>query len=200
MSEISSYRQRPAQAELASKLKVLAWIVSGLVLGLVMVMRRITIPLPDGVELSFLPPIHALINTLACFALVGALVAIKNGRVEAHRKFITGALALSVLFLLSYVAYHFTTPETIFGETDGVAGLSAEEKAAVGPLRSVYLALLIPHILLAGISLPFILITLIYAVTNQFEKHRRMARWVFPMWLFVAVTGPICYFMLRPYY
>ena len=200
MGEIAEYHARPAKLQLAKKLVVAAWLVSGVVLGLVMVMRRVTIDLPEGVDLSFLPPIHAAINALACVALIGALVAIKNGSVRVHQKFISAALALSVLFLLSYVAYHFTTPETIFGETDGVEGLSAAEKSAVGPWRSVYLALLIPHIILAGFSLPFILLTLVYAVTNQFEKHKRMARWVFPVWLFVAVTGPICYLMLRPYY
>lgn len=200
MSEIRDYYQRPANEPLASKLKVLAWILSGLVLGLVMIMRRVKIPLPEGVDFSFLPPIHAGINAVAAICLVGALVAIKLGKVTLHRRFIGGALILSILFLLSYVAYHFTTPETIYGETDGVEGLSDLEKSAVGVWRSVYLGMLIPHILLAAVSLPFILLTLIYALTNQFEKHKKLAVKIFPMWLFVAVTGPICYLMLRPYY
>jgi putative membrane protein len=84
------------------------------------------------------------------------------------------------------VSYHFTTPETKFGGT--------------GTLKTVYFILLISHIILAAVSFPFILFTWIYGFTNQVQKHRRMAKYVFPVWLYVAVTGPICYLMLRPYY
>ena len=110
------------------------------------------------------------------------------------------ALGLSVLFLLSYVAYHFTTPETIFGDMDHDGVLSAAERAAAGTSRTIYLVLLLSHISLAGLILPFILFTFIRAYTNQFERHRRMARWVFPLWLYVAITGPLVYWLLQPYY
>jgi putative membrane protein len=96
------------------------------------------------------------------------------------------AMVLSTLFLLCYVAYHFTTVETRYG--------------GEGALRAVYFFLLITHIIAAGVSLPLILLTFISAWTSRFGKHRSMARWVFPLWLFVAVTGPICYLMLKPYY
>lgn len=199
-SEKELFYQREGNLELAAKLKKWAWVVSGLVFGLVLLMRRVKLPVPEGFDVSFLPPVHAGINGLAAIVLIGALVAVKCGRVRLHQKLMTAALGLSVLFLLSYVTYHFTTPETVFGETDGIPGLSDAEKAAVGGKRTFYLALLLPHILLAAVSLPFILITLIYAATNQYAKHRSIARKVYPIWLFVAVSGPICYWMLRPYY
>jgi putative membrane protein len=91
-----------------------------------------------------------------------------------------------VIFLLSYVVYHITTDPTRFGGT--------------GTIRTVYFILLITHIIAAAVSLPFILFTFIAAWTNQFDKHRKLARWVFPLWLYVAVTGPVCYWMLKPYY
>ena len=109
-------------------------------------------------------------------------------------------MALSIGFLLCYVAYHFTTPETLYGDANGDGTVDAAEKAATGGMRTAYLLLLISHIVLAGVSLPFILFTFISGWTNRFAAHRRMAKWVFPVWLYVAVTGPICYWMLKPYY
>mgnify|MGYP001945594637 FL=1 len=167
---------------------------------LVGVMRRVKIPLPEGVDLGFLAPFHAGVNALTAITLVIALYFIKQKQVEAHRKTMMVALGLSVLFLLSYVAYHFTTPETIFGDLDRNGTLSAEELAAVGSTRTLYLAILLSHIVLAAVSLPFILFTFIRAYTGQFDRHRKMARWVWPIWFYVAVTGPVAYLMLMPYY
>ena len=144
------------------------------------------IPLPEGVDLGFLPTVHAILNTLVAVCLILALVMIKRGNVLLHRNLMTAALALSAVFLLCYVSYHFTTDETRYG--------------GQGTWRLVYFVLLISHIVLAAVSFPLILQTWVYSLTNQFEKHRQLARWVFPMWLYVAVTGPICYLMLRPYY
>lgn len=185
---------------LEKRLNLAAWIVTGAVLFLVGLMRRVKIPLPEGVSFDFLPPFHATVNACTAVVLLFAYYFIRKKQVEAHRKSIYVAVGLSVLFLLSYVAYHFTTPETIFGDVDGDGVLSELEKSAVGTGRTVYLIILLSHITLAGLSLPFILFTFIRAYTNQFERHRQMARWVWPVWLYVAVTGPICYFMLLPYY
>lgn len=182
------------------KLRVGAWIVTAAVLLLVGLMRQVKIPLPDGADLSFLPPFHATVNALTAAALIVAFVFIKRKQVENHRRAIYLALGLSLVFLLSYVAYHFTTPETLFGDVNGDGLVDAAEKAALGGLRTFYLVLLLSHISLAAIILPFILFTFIKAYTGQYEAHRRLARWVFPVWLYVAVTGPICYLMLAPYY
>lgn len=185
---------------LARRLHVFAWIFTAVVLLLVGAMRRVKLPLPEGWDLSFLPPFHASVNALTAVVLLLALYFIKQKNVSAHRKAIYVAMGLSVLFLLSYVAYHFTTPETIYGDVDGNGRLDEGELAAVGSARTVYLLLLLSHIVLAAVSLPFILFTFIRGFTHQVERHRRMARWVFPLWLYVAVTGPICYWMLKPFY
>ena len=185
---------------LARKLNIAAWVVTAIVLLLVGMMRRIKISLPEGWDFSFLPPFHASVNALTAVVLVLAFYFIKQKNIEAHRKAIYVAMGLSVLFLLSYVAYHFTSPEIKFGDTNLDGLVDAAEAAAVGGSRTFYLILLITHITLAGLILPFILFTFIRAYTGQIERHRKMAKWVFPLWLYVAITGPICYYMLMPYY
>jgi len=178
--------QQPANLLLARRLTIANGVLSAVVLLLVGAMRQIRIPLPEGVTFSFLPPFYSIINALVAVALVIALVMIKRGNVKAHRRAILAAMLGSLLFLVLYVVYHLTTDPTEYGGT--------------GILKTVYFVLLISHIVLAAISLPFILMTWIYGYTNQFEKHRRLAKLVFPVWLYVAVSGPICYLMLRPYY
>jgi len=185
---------------LAKKLNRAAWIITAVVLLLVGLMRRVKINLPEGWDFSFLPPFHASVNALTAIVLVLAFYFIKQKNIEAHRKAIYVAMGLSVLFLLSYVAYHFTSPEIKFGDTNLDGWVDAAEAAAVGGSRTFYLILLITHITLAGLILPFILFTFIRAYTGQIERHRKMAKWVFPLWLYVAITGPICYYMLMPYY
>lgn len=189
-----------ANLALAKKLNLAAWIATGAVLILVVLMREVKIPIPEGMSFGFLPPIYSALNALTAVALVVALIFIKQKKIELHRKTIYFALACSILFLLLYVAYHFTTPATLFGDADHNGVLSDLEKLEVSNIRPYYLVLLLSHIGLAALSLPFILFTFIRAYTNQFERHRKMARWVFPIWLYVAITGPVCYFMLMPYY
>lgn len=173
-----------ANIALEKKLNTLAYVVSVVVLLLVGLMRRVKIQ--TDIDFSFLPPVHASLNALTAVILVVAFIHIKNGRVEQHRKAIYAAMVTSALFLFSYVLYHFTTPETRFG--------------GEGIIRYVYFFILITHIILAALTLPFILLTFNRAYTDQFDRHKKMARWVFPLWLYVAVTGPVCYLMLKPYY
>lgn len=173
-----------AQIRLEKRLNMAAYIVSAVVLLLVGLMRRVKIDL--GVDFSFLPPVHAALNALTAVLLAAAFWHIKNKRVEAHKRFIYAAMACSALFLLCYVLYHFTTPETRFG--------------GEGTIRAIYFFFLITHVVLAAVILPFIFFTFNRAFTGQFERHRKMARWVFPLWFYVALTGPICYLMLKPYY
>ncbi len=185
---------------LARQLNIAAWIITGVVLILVGMMRRVKIALPEGWDFSFLPPLHATLNALTAVVLVAALYFIKQKQVEKHRKAIYLAMGLSVLFLLSYVAYHFTTPETLYGDANHDGLVDAAERAAVGAWRTFYLILLLSHIVLAAVTLPFILFTFIRAYTNQIERHRRLAKRVWPLWFYVALTGPICYLMLMSYY
>ena len=186
MSEKVEWLKREPEASKAKLLRTIAWIVTALVLGLVVAMRKIQIPLPEGVSFTFLPPIYSALNAVAAVALVAAVVFIKQGKVKAHKAAIQFALVVSITFLLGYVLYHITTPETEYG--------------GEGPIRVVYFILLITHIILAAVSFPFILFAYISGATNYFAQHKKMVKWVFPVWLYVAITGPVCYLMLKPYY
>lgn len=200
MSELQNFRDKEANLELAKKLNLLVWVISAAVLGLVVMMQKIKIPLPEGADLSSLPGFHALLNSMAAVFLVLAIRAIKKGKVILHQKMIYAAFICSLVFLLSYVTYHITTPATLFGDANRDGLLSSAEREAVSGTRPYYLFILISHIGLAALSFPFILRTFVHAFTNQFEKHRKLSKKVFPVWLYVAVTGPIVYFFLQPYY
>jgi putative membrane protein len=168
---------------LAKKLNVYATIVSIAVLGLVAAMRQIP-RLDFGIDFSFLPAVYSTMNALAAVVLIRSLMYIRQKNVAAHQRMNIIALGLSAAFLLMYVLYHITTPETKYcGE---------------GIMRPIYYVLLITHVVLAAVSFPFILFTFIRGYTNQVEKHRKMARWVYWVWLYVAITGPVVYLMLRP--
>lgn len=169
---------------LAKKLNIVAYVITAAVLLLVGLMRQYKIDL--GVDFSFLPPVHASFNAIVAVCLILALYFIKSKNIEAHKKSIFAAMFFSFLFLLSYVLYHFTTVETLYCGTGG--------------MRTVYFILLISHIVLAAVSLPFILLTFIRGFTLQVERHKKMARWVWPIWFYVAVSGPLCYLMLKPCY
>lgn len=136
--------------------------------------------------LSFLPPIYATINGITALLLIVAVIAIKNGNRVLHQKLMTIAIACSVVFLVMYVAYHLTTESTKFG--------------GEGIIRYVYFFLLITHITLSVIIIPFVLFTYVRALSEQFDRHKKLARITFPMWLYVAVTGVIVYLMIAPYY
>jgi putative membrane protein len=167
---------------LAKKLNVWAVIVSIAVIGLVASMRKIHLDL--DVDFSFLPAIYSTMNAVAALFLMAALYYIRLKNIVMHRRMIFIALTSSFLFLLMYVVYHITTPETKYcGE---------------GTIRMVYYPLLITHIILAATSFPFILFTFIRGYTMQVEKHKKMARWVYWVWLYVSISGPVVYLMLRP--
>jgi putative membrane protein len=173
-----------AQAD--RKWRLTIWVVTVLVLVLVGLMRRPELRIDVGDALAFLPLVHAILNSLVALSLAMAIVAIKQGNIALHRRCTTTAMLLSTVFLLCYVAYHFTNVETKFG--------------GEGAIRSVYFILLITHIVAAAVSFPMILFTYLAGWADQRQRHRRLAKWTFPLWFYVAVTGPICYLMLRPYY
>lgn len=179
---VAGWRDRPPDLRRARLLRRLVWLLSAVVLLLVGAMQRIRIPLPDGWSTSFLPGFHAGVNMLVAVVLVAGLVWVKRGCFDLHRRAMSLALGLSAVFLISYVVYHLTSDPVSY--TGG------------GWLRGVYYFLLVSHIVLAAVSLPMILLTFVAAWCNDFERHRRLARKVFPLWLYVAVTGPLCYLML----
>ncbi|MCF6128415.1 DUF420 domain-containing protein [Flavobacterium sp. AS60] len=163
-----------------------------------------TVKLKDfGIEvepLSFLPPIYASINGLTALLLVMGVMAIKNGNQKVHERFMTTAIACSVVFLVMYVAYHMTADSTVFGDVDGNKILDAKEKEYAGSTRYVYLFILLSHILLSIIIIPLVLITYVRALAARFDKHKKIAKITFPLWLYVAVTGVVVYLMISPYY
>lgn len=185
---------------LGKKMDIAAIITSIAVIVLVGVMRVPSMKINSSIDFSFLPPMHAFFNSVVAIALLLALYFVKNNNVKAHRNMIYVAMTFSFLFLLSYVLYHFTTPETLYSDFDHNRIVTDAEKAKSGSLRTIYFTFLASHILLAAISLPFILFTFIRGFTGQVEKHKRLAKFVWPVWFYVAVTGPICYFMLKPFY
>ena len=136
--------------------------------------------------LTFLPPIYATINGITAVLLLIAVWAIKNKKIVLHKKLMTTAIGCSVAFLVMYIAYHMTSDSTKFGG-DGV-------------IKYIYYFILITHILLSIVIIPFVLITYVRAITNDFEKHKKIAKITFPLWLYVAITGVVIYIMISPYY
>ena len=140
----------------------------------------------DVQPLSFLPPIYATINAVTALVLVLAFIAIQNKKVKTHERLIKVAIGLSVFFLIMYVVYHMTSESTKFG--------------GEGLVKYLYYFILLTHILLSIAVIPFVLITYVRAITNNIEKHKKIAKITFPLWLYVAVTGVVVYIMIAPYY
>jgi len=154
----------------------------------------------DGVDFSFLPPIYASINGITAVLLFLALFFIKNGKVQLHQKTIQVSLALSVLFLLCYVAYHMTSDSTLYGDLDANGKLDEIELHYVESSRLAYIILLLSHITLSVAVIPVVLFTYLHAWEGNYQKHKKWAKFAFPIWLYVAVTGVIVYLMISPYY
>lgn len=142
--------------------------------------------IPDAKPLSFLPPIYAAINGLTAILLVVAVIAIKNGRRKLHQNLMTTCILFSALFLVMYVAYHMTSESTPYG--------------GEGALRYVYFFILISHIFLSIVIIPLVLITYSKTYLKDFVAHRKCAKYTFPIWLYVAITGVVVYLMISPYY
>lgn len=156
-----------------------------------------------GIEiepLSFLPPIYAGINALTAILLVIGVIAIKNGNREKHQKLMTAAIACSVMFLVMYVAYHLSADSTKYGDTNHDGIVSEAELAETGIMRLIYFVILITHILLSIIIIPLVLFTYVRALAERFDRHKKLAKITFPIWLYVAITGVIVYIMISPYY
>lgn len=145
-----------------------------------------TVRLPNVAPLDFLPPIYAGINALTALILVIAYVAIRQKNIKLHEKLMKIAIALSLVFLVMYVAYHMTADPTPFG--------------GEGIVRQVYYFILISHILLSVGIIPMVLITYVRAISKRFADHKKISVITFPIWLYIAVTGVVVYLMISPYY
>ncbi len=169
------------------KYNLIIWVLTLAINGLIA--TAYFLPKSDilkGYDLSGLPLLNALLNGLTFLCLLMALFAIKRKNVKTHRILVLMAFLSTSIFLFSYLLYHFTTPSTRFGGT--------------GTIRLVYFLILVTHIFLAAVIVPLALITMAQALNGRFERHRRIARWTMPIWLYVSLTGVIVYLLISPYY
>jgi len=166
------------------KYKVFITVVSIVVPLLVAALFRVK--LPNVAPLTFLPPIYASINAITAVLLILSFIAIRKGNKKLHEQLNTTAIVCSALFLIMYVAYHMTSNSTSYG--------------GEGAIKYFYYFILITHIILSIIIIPFVLFTFMRARLGNFESHRKIAKITFPLWLYVAVTGVIVYIMIAPYY
>lgn len=151
-------------------------------------------------DVSFLPHLNGVLNTATALALLTGYYFVKNKNVTGHRTSMLAAFGLSSIFLVSYVLYHFQAPSTLFGDLNHDRLVSDAEKEAVGSIRYVYYFFLLTHIVLAAVIVPFVLGSIYLGVSNQVERHRKLSKFTFPMWLYVSVTGVLVYLMIKPYY
>lgn len=177
----------PAQIRTPEPLaKRLIWTLSGVVFLAVVVLNRVQLPAPEGFDVHVFAKVNATINSLVSVLLLAGLLTAKAGRWDVHRKVMMSAMVLSVLFLVSYILHHLFAGDTPFG--------------GQGWIRPVYYVILITHIILAALSLPFILLTAYRALTARYADHRKLARRVWPVWFYVSVSGVVVYLLISPYY
>ena len=169
-----------------SRARWMIWIFSIVIFLTIAALGRTKLDVDLGFDNHIFAKANALINGTVSVLLIAGLIAVKQGRWLLHKRIMITALVLSVLFLISYVCHHLFTGETKFG--------------GQGALRSIYLIILITHIFLAGIILPFILFTSYRALIAEWPKHRKLAKITWPIWLYVSISGVVVYLMISPYY
>lgn len=177
---------KPTWKKNDKKAKVLIYTFSIIVFLLIAALGRTQLNVNTGFDVHIFAFANAIINSIVAILLIAALLAVKNKKYLLHKKLMMSAMILSVLFLLSYVAHHLLAGDTRFG--------------GEGAIRYFYYFILLTHIPLAGIILPFILFTAYRGLVGEYPKHKKIARITWPVWFYVAVTGPVIYFLIRPYY
>ncbi|MCS6819824.1 MAG: DUF420 domain-containing protein [Chitinophagales bacterium] len=160
--------------------------VSLIVFAAVVLLKKIHLDLTVNFDVHIFARINAIINSLVTVLLIGGIITVKQKKYEAHKQMMMAAIVLSILFLLSYIAHHLLSGNTPYG--------------GEGFIRYIYYFILITHVVLAGIILPFILLTAYRSLTGEFAKHKKLAKITFPIWLYVSVTGVLVYVMISPYY
>ena len=181
-----------------------AWILiillSAVVFTIVSILGRVTISANLGFNVHIFAKANAIINSIVAVLLLCGLIAVKTKHYFLHKRIMLTSLALSALFLISYICHHLFAGEARFGDVDHNGILTDAEKVNAGSSRFIYYFILGTHIPLAGVVLPFILFTAYRALIGEFDKHRKLVRITWPLWFYVAVTGVIVYLMIRPYY
>jgi putative membrane protein len=172
------------------------------VFTVVLVLNRHLIPGPAQAPsfVQYLPKLNAIINGTCSILLLLSLYFIRKKNIPVHKRINITAFILSSVFLVSYILFHYLSKETLYGDTNHNGVIDAPETAAVGSMRTIYLVILTTHIILAAIVLPLVLISFQRGLQLNVEKHRKIVRWSFPIWLYVTITGVVVYFMISPYY
>lgn len=174
--------------------------VSIVVFAAVVVLSRVKLEVNLGFDVHLFAAINAIINSIVTVLLVAGLITAKRRSFVVHKKIMIVAMILSVLFLVSYICHHLFAGDTKFGDLDHNGVVTEAEKAQAGGLRIFYYIILITHIPLAGIILPFILFTAYRGLIAEYPKHRKLARITWPVWFYVAFTGVLVYLLISPYY
>lgn len=182
--------------------KITIYITTVAICALVMVLNQKWIPHPDVFPnfIYKLPTLNAVLNGSCCLLLIFSLLAIKKKNIALHKKLNITAFVLSSLFLVSYVSAHYFIPDTKYGDVDHDGIMSAAESAAVSGIKPLYIIILLSHIFLAVAVLPMILLSFYYGLTDQREKHKKLTRFSYPIWLYVTITGVIVFLMISKYY
>jgi putative membrane protein len=190
-------------ASLTKNDKKAYWLIgifSVVVFSVVVLLGKFQLEVDLGFDVHIFATANAFINASIAVLLVAALWAVKNNQYALHKKLMLAALVLSVLFLVSYIAHHLLAGEAKFGDSNHDGLVDEQELLAVGNTRLIYFIILITHIFLAAIILPFILFTAYRALTAEYTLHKKLAKITWPLWLYVAITGPVVYWMIHPYY
>ena len=190
-------------ASLTKNDKKAYWLIgifSVVVFSVVVLLGKFQLEVDLGFDVHIFATANAFINASIAVLLVAALWAVKNKQYALHKKLMLAALVLSVLFLVSYIAHHLLAGEAKFGDSNHDGLVDEQELLAVGNTRLIYFIILITHIFLAAIILPFILFTAYRALTAEYTLHKKLAKITWPLWLYVAITGPVVYLMIHPYY
>jgi putative membrane protein len=173
------------------------------VITVVIVLNRHLIPGPAvaPVFTPYLPMLNATLNGTCTILLLTSLYFIKQGNIKVHKRLNIITFCLSSLFLVSYILFHYLMrTDTLYGDANFDGVLSPAERIAAGGLRTLYLSILVPHIVLAAGVLPLILLSFYRGLQMQVAKHKKLVRWAFPIWLYVTASGVIVYLMIQPYY
>lgn len=180
--------------------KILIWTVSIVVFAAVTVLSKVRLDSNLGFDVHLFATANAIINATVAVLLLAGLWAIRARNFVLHKNIMMAAILLSVLFLLSYIAHHLLTDATKFGDINHDNIINEDEETAAGGMRIFYYIILLTHIPLAGIVLPFILFTAYRSLTGDYERHKKLARYTWPVWFYVAVTGVLVYLLIQPYY
>ena len=191
---------QPSLVKNDKKAKTFIWIVSVIVFAAVAFLAKFKLDIDLGFNVHVFAKINAVINSIVAVLLLTALIAVKKKNYALHKKIMLTAIVLSVFFLVSYICHHLLAGDTKFGDINHDGILSDEEKLAAGTLRLIYYIILITHIPLAAIILPFILFTAYRALIGEYDKHKKLVRITWPVWFYVAVSGVAVYLMISPYY